>query len=146
MGTPLRSKSFQDAWYGDMADNTLPDQVAALKQLGERHPWIDTGRAEVLAHACRRDGRTVYWVSNNNLYAAPVDGGALRQLTDIRMEAAPRTPDAQGQRGTLRRQQTELFDVVRDREAQRERDRMDLGVAEIAARRDALTIVRKIDH
>lgn len=68
-----------------------------------------------------RDGRTVYWVSSNNLYAAPVEGGALRQLTDIRMEAAPRTPDAQGQRGTLRRQQTELFDVVRDREAQRER-------------------------
>lgn len=51
MGTPLRSKSFQDAWYGDMADNTLPDQVAALKQLGERYPWIDTARAGMWGHS-----------------------------------------------------------------------------------------------
>ena len=51
MGTPMRSKSFQDAWYGDMADNTLPDQVAALKQLGQRHPWIDTTRAGMWGHS-----------------------------------------------------------------------------------------------
>ncbi len=29
MGTPWRSKSFHDAYYGDIGDNTLPDQVAA---------------------------------------------------------------------------------------------------------------------
>ena len=51
MGTPLRSKAFQDAWYGNMADNTLPDQVAALKQLGQRHPWIDTARAGIWGHS-----------------------------------------------------------------------------------------------
>ncbi len=51
LGTPMRSKSFQDAWYGNMADNTLPDQVAALKQLGERYPWIDTGRAGMWGHS-----------------------------------------------------------------------------------------------
>ena len=51
MGTPLRSKSFQDAWYGDMADNTLPDQVAALQQLAARHPWIDASRAGMWGHS-----------------------------------------------------------------------------------------------
>jgi dipeptidyl aminopeptidase/acylaminoacyl peptidase len=51
MGTPLRSKSFQDAWYGNMADNTLPDQVAALKQLGARHPWIDLDRVGIWGHS-----------------------------------------------------------------------------------------------
>src|SRR5690606_37757543 len=51
MGTPLRSKSFQDAWYGNMADNTLPDQVAALKQLGERYPWFDASRAGIWGHS-----------------------------------------------------------------------------------------------
>ena len=51
MGTPLRSKSFQDAWYGDMADNTLPDQVAALRQLAARHPWIDASRAGMWGHS-----------------------------------------------------------------------------------------------
>ena len=51
MGTPLRSKAFQDAYYGNMADNTLPDQVAALKQLGQRYPWIDTTRAGIWGHS-----------------------------------------------------------------------------------------------
>ena len=51
MGTPLRSKSFQDAWYGDMVDNTLPDQVAALKQLAARHAWIDATRAGMWGHS-----------------------------------------------------------------------------------------------
>lgn len=51
MGTPLRSKSFQDAWYGDMADNTLPDQVAALKQLAAKHAWIDASRAGMWGHS-----------------------------------------------------------------------------------------------
>ena len=51
MGSPMRSKSFQDAWYGDMADNTLPDQVAALKQLAARHPWIDATRTGMWGHS-----------------------------------------------------------------------------------------------
>lgn len=51
MGTPLRSKAFQDAYYGNMADNTLPDQVAALKQLGERYTWVDTTRAGIWGHS-----------------------------------------------------------------------------------------------
>ena len=51
MGTPLRSKSFQDAWYGDMVDNTLPDQVTALKQLGAMYPWIDLDRIGIWGHS-----------------------------------------------------------------------------------------------
>ena len=51
MGTPLRSKSFQDAWYGNMVDNTLPDQVAALKQLAAQHPWIDASRTGIWGHS-----------------------------------------------------------------------------------------------
>ena len=51
MGTPLRSKSFQDAWYGNMVDNTLPDQVAALKQLAAKYPWIDATRAGMWGHS-----------------------------------------------------------------------------------------------
>ena len=51
MGTPLRSKSFQDAWYGNMIDNTLPDQVTALKQLGAKYPWIDLDRIGIWGHS-----------------------------------------------------------------------------------------------
>ena len=51
MGTPWRSKAFHDAYYGDMGDNTLPDQVAGLKQLGQRHAWIDLGRVGIWGHS-----------------------------------------------------------------------------------------------
>src|SRR5580700_1548573 len=33
MGNPMRSKNFHDFYYGNMGDNTLPDQVAGMKQL-----------------------------------------------------------------------------------------------------------------
>jgi dienelactone hydrolase len=51
MGTPWRSKAFHDAWFGNMGDNTLPDQVAAIKQLGQRYPWIDLDRVGMWGHS-----------------------------------------------------------------------------------------------
>ncbi|RMH93190.1 S9 family peptidase [Lysobacter pythonis] len=51
MGTPWRSKAFQDAYYGHMIDNTLPDQVAGMKQLAARHSWIDLERAGIWGHS-----------------------------------------------------------------------------------------------
>ena len=51
MGTPWRSKSFHDTWYGDMGDNTLPDQVTGIKQLGQRYPWIDLSRVGIWGHS-----------------------------------------------------------------------------------------------
>jgi dipeptidyl-peptidase-4 len=51
MGTPLRSKKFHDAYFGDMGDNTLPDQVAAMKQLAAQYPWIDLDRAGIWGHS-----------------------------------------------------------------------------------------------
>ena len=51
MGTPWRSKSFHAAYYGNMGDNGLPDQVAGMKELAARHPWIDIERAGVWGHS-----------------------------------------------------------------------------------------------
>ncbi|MEO6137599.1 MAG: DPP IV N-terminal domain-containing protein [Luteimonas sp.] len=51
MGTPWRSKSFHDAFGGEIGDNTLPDQVAALHELGKRYPWIDLARVGVWGHS-----------------------------------------------------------------------------------------------
>ncbi|MDD8030806.1 MAG: DPP IV N-terminal domain-containing protein [Acidobacteriota bacterium] len=51
MGTPMRSKSFQAAYYGNLGDNGLPDQVTAMKQLAERYPWIDIDRAGIYGHS-----------------------------------------------------------------------------------------------
>ena len=51
MGTPYRSASFHHLWYGDMGDNTLPDQIAAIKQLAARYPWIDIHRVGIWGHS-----------------------------------------------------------------------------------------------
>ena len=46
-----RSKTFRDAAYGKMEENTLPDQVAAIKQLVARYPWIDRERVGIWGHS-----------------------------------------------------------------------------------------------
>lgn len=51
MGTPWRSKSFHDAYFGHMGDNTLPDQVAGMRELARRYPWIDINRAGIYGHS-----------------------------------------------------------------------------------------------
>jgi dipeptidyl aminopeptidase/acylaminoacyl peptidase len=51
MGTPGRSKEFADAYYGDMGDNTLPDQVAGIKQLASRYSFIDADRVGIWGHS-----------------------------------------------------------------------------------------------
>ena len=51
MGTPGRSKAFHDAYYGNMGDNGLPDQVGMIRQLGERYPWMDLDRVGIWGHS-----------------------------------------------------------------------------------------------
>ena len=51
MGTEWRSKAFADAYYGDMGDNTLPDQIAGMRELATRHAYIDIDRAGIWGHS-----------------------------------------------------------------------------------------------
>jgi dipeptidyl-peptidase-4 len=51
MGNPMRSKSFHDTWIHDLGDNTLPDQIAGMKQLAEKYPWIDLTRVGIYGHS-----------------------------------------------------------------------------------------------
>jgi dipeptidyl aminopeptidase/acylaminoacyl peptidase len=48
---PLRSKKFHDACYGNMMDNTLPDQKAAMEQLAQKYPYIDLTRVGIWGHS-----------------------------------------------------------------------------------------------
>jgi len=51
-GTPNRSKSFTDAYYGAMGrHNTLPDQVAGMKELAKKYSWIDIDKAAMWGHS-----------------------------------------------------------------------------------------------
>lgn len=48
---PDRSKSFHDVCYGNMADNTLEDQISGIKQLAEKNPYMDLTRVGVWGHS-----------------------------------------------------------------------------------------------
>ncbi|MEO6405428.1 MAG: DPP IV N-terminal domain-containing protein [Ferruginibacter sp.] len=48
---PGRSKSFHDLCYGNMADNTLEDQIAGIKQLAVTHPYLDLDRVGIWGHS-----------------------------------------------------------------------------------------------
>lgn len=48
---PGRSKSFHDACYGDMSSNTIPDQIAGLRQLKLRNPYMDLDNVGIWGHS-----------------------------------------------------------------------------------------------
>jgi len=51
MGTPFRSKAFHEFYFGNLGDNTIPDQVAGMKELAAKYPWIDIDRAGMYGHS-----------------------------------------------------------------------------------------------
>ncbi len=48
---PDRSKSFHDVCYGNMADNTLEDQIAGLKELASKNAYMDLDRVGIWGHS-----------------------------------------------------------------------------------------------
>ncbi|MDB5150388.1 MAG: ptpA 3 [Mucilaginibacter sp.] len=48
---PLRSKSFHDMNYGNIAENTLPDQITAIRQLAQQYAYIDTTQVGIWGHS-----------------------------------------------------------------------------------------------
>jgi dipeptidyl aminopeptidase/acylaminoacyl peptidase len=54
MGNPHRSKSFHDAHASspdEMGEDTIPDQVSAIKDLASRYAWIDLDRVGIWGHS-----------------------------------------------------------------------------------------------
>jgi dipeptidyl aminopeptidase/acylaminoacyl peptidase len=72
-----------------------------------------------------RDGHTVYFVRAANAYALDLKDGALRQLTDIRKGEKPPEEEkpVSEQRAWLEKQQEKLFETIRVRKAQEEKEK-----------------------
>ena len=51
MGTPWRSKAFHEAYYANLGDNTLPDQVSGMRDLAAKYPWIDLDKVGIYGHS-----------------------------------------------------------------------------------------------
>lgn len=69
------------------------------------------------------DQKRIYFTRANNLYVIPLEGGALEQLTDIRIGAlaAPgSTPRGTDSQEYLKKEERALIDAVRERAEQRE--------------------------
>jgi dipeptidyl aminopeptidase/acylaminoacyl peptidase len=47
-GTTYRSRAFLHSTYGKLNVNGLDDHVAAIKQLGEKYPWVDATRVGIM--------------------------------------------------------------------------------------------------
>jgi dipeptidyl aminopeptidase/acylaminoacyl peptidase len=98
---------------------------------GERRQLTRTVESESNAHFTR-DMRGVYFTRASNLYRMPLDGGALEQLTDIRVATAGagaigagggplRSGGAAGENQEfLRKEEQRLLESVRERAEQRE--------------------------
>jgi dipeptidyl aminopeptidase/acylaminoacyl peptidase len=51
MGTPWRSKTFHEAYYANLGDNTIPDQVSGMRDLAAQYPFIDLDRVGIYGHS-----------------------------------------------------------------------------------------------
>ena len=51
MGTPWRSKAFHEAYYGNLGDNTIPDQISGMKDLAAKYSWIDLDKVGIYGHS-----------------------------------------------------------------------------------------------
>ncbi|RLE21460.1 MAG: S9 family peptidase [Acidobacteria bacterium] len=50
-GTPGRSKAFHDVVFGNWGRYEIPDHAAAIRQLAERHTFIDLNRVGIYGHS-----------------------------------------------------------------------------------------------
>jgi dipeptidyl-peptidase-4 len=53
-GNPHRSKAFHDAHAStpeEMGDDTIPDQVAGIKDLAKQYPWVDADHVGIWGHS-----------------------------------------------------------------------------------------------
>jgi dipeptidyl-peptidase 4 len=51
MGTPWRSKAFHEFYFGNLGDNTIPDQISGMKDLAAKYPWIDLDKVGIYGHS-----------------------------------------------------------------------------------------------
>ncbi|MEE4176994.1 MAG: DPP IV N-terminal domain-containing protein [Bacteroides sp.] len=84
LGTNGRSRAFRDISYQKMGFS-LDCHVAAISQLGERHPWIDTTRVGIYGHSAGGYDAARAMLQYPNVYKVGVASAADH---DHRMEKA----------------------------------------------------------
>lgn len=74
-GTPLRSKAFLDESYGKLGQaGNLDDHIAAIKQLAERHTWMDLDRVGIFGQSGGGYASTHAMLTHPEFYKVAVSG------------------------------------------------------------------------
>jgi dipeptidyl aminopeptidase/acylaminoacyl peptidase len=108
-----------------------PDRKLRLSSMGGDLYLVERGNLRVTrltdtedaesAVGFTGDGKAIFFLRADNLYEMTLDGGLIRQLTDVREGTPPRDPEeATGQKGFLENQQEKLFETIRRRKAEQE--------------------------
>ncbi|HEX5193404.1 MAG TPA: prolyl oligopeptidase family serine peptidase [Solirubrobacteraceae bacterium] len=79
-GTPLRKRAFHLHSYGRLGDHTLPDHVAALRQLAESRPWIDLDRVGIAGHSAGGAAAVRAVIDHPDVFGAAVAGSGDHDL------------------------------------------------------------------
>lgn len=71
-GTPGRGKAFQDVVYGAWGVNEIADHAGAVRQLIDRHSWMDGDRVGIMGHSWGGYFATAALIQAPDLYRAAV--------------------------------------------------------------------------
>lgn len=74
MGSPMRSHSFHAFYYGNMGDNGLPDNIAGIRELASRHPYMDIDRVGIWGHSGGGFASTAGILRHPDFYDVAVSG------------------------------------------------------------------------
>ncbi|MGH7578245.1 MAG: DPP IV N-terminal domain-containing protein, partial [Longimicrobiales bacterium] len=111
--------SEDDRWRAVASDGDL----YLIDRRSLRVRQLTATRASESTPVFSRDGSALYFVREGDVFRLALGDGMVRQVTDVRSGPAPTEPDGPtGQRGFLTEQQATLFEHVRRRVAERERE------------------------
>ncbi len=82
-GTPERGREFQDVVYGNVGRYEIPDHKAALKQLGEKRPYMDLKRVGIYGHSFGGYLAIRALLLSPDAYHVAVSSGPTVDLADI---------------------------------------------------------------
>jgi len=97
-GTPLRSRAFHHATYGELQDHAIDDHLATVDALAADRPWMDTSRLGAQGHSAGAAATVRALLTRPDRYSV---GAAGSPVNDLRRYIAYWGEKYQGLLGTF---------------------------------------------
>ncbi|MCC5951514.1 MAG: HAD-IA family hydrolase [Acidimicrobiia bacterium] len=79
-GTPLRSRAFHHATYGNLSDHAIADHLAAVDALAADRPWMDVARLGAQGHSAGAAATVRAMLVRPDRYRVGIAGSAVNDL------------------------------------------------------------------